>query len=110
MEVNPQNTAKNDTKFKPGNPGKPKGTLNHLTKTVKETVLAVFNELQNDPKSDLKAFAEKYPRDFYQIAAKLIPTDIKADVTTTLQLEQITGMKFNDGTTIRPEPEATGSL
>jgi len=80
MALDPQNTAKTDTRFKPGNPGKPKGTLNHLTKTVKETVLAVFNELQNDPKNDLKHFAEKYPRDFYQIAAKLIPTEITGSV------------------------------
>lgn len=63
-----------------------------LTKTVKETVLSVFTELQGDEKHNLKAFAEKYPRDFYQIAAKLIPTDIKADVKHTgkviLQIER----------------------
>lgn len=80
-----QNTQENAKKvigvpFKKGNPGKPKGTVNHLTKTVKETVLAVFQELQGDPKNNLKAFAEKYPRDFYNIAAKLIPQDLKATV------------------------------
>ena len=98
MEENPQNTAKSDevfvpikdTKFKPGNKGKPLGTQNKLTRTVKETVLAVFNELQNNPKHSLKSFAEKNPRDFYQIAAKLIPTEITADVKTTV--ERITGM------------------
>ena len=91
MENNPQNTAKSgDTKFKPGNKGKPPGTLNKLTKTVKETVLAVFNELQGEEKNSLKAFAVKNPRDFYQIAAKLIPTEISADVKMTV--DQITGM------------------
>jgi hypothetical protein len=80
MAENSKNTTKNDTKFKPGNPGKPKGATNHLTRTVKETVLAVFNELQGDPKNNLKAFAVKYPRDFYNIAAKLIPNEVKADV------------------------------
>jgi len=74
----PQNTVKTGNKgqFKPGNPGKPPGTQNHLTKTVKETVLAVFTELQTDPKTSLKSFAEKFPRDFYAIAAKLIPTEL----------------------------------
>lgn len=70
--------------FKPGNPGKPPGTANHLTKTVKETVLAVFNEIQDDPKVKLLQFAKDYPRDFYAIAAKLIPTEITGSVKQTI--------------------------
>lgn len=80
--------------FEKGNSGRPPGTQNKLTKTVKETVLAVFNDLQDDPKNNLTAFAVKYPRDFYNIAAKLIPTDIKADVNHVLQLDQIVGMEI----------------
>lgn len=67
-------------KFKPGNPGRPAGSKNHLTKTVKQAVLDVFNKIQDDPKANLEAFALKYPRDFYQIAAKLIPTEFDAKV------------------------------
>lgn len=74
------------TRFKAGNPGKPKGAQNHLTKTVKETVLAVFNTLQDDPKHNLAAFAKKYPREFYAIAAKLIPMEISAQVKGTLNV------------------------
>lgn len=59
-----------------GTPGKQPGTQNHLTKTIKATVLAVFNELQDDPKNSLKSFAQKYPRDFYAIAARLIPLEV----------------------------------
>lgn len=83
-DVDPKKTGEigNDTRFKQGNPGKPLGATNKLTKTVKETVLAVFNELQDDPKNSLLAFAQKHPRDFYNIAAKLIPTDIKATIET----------------------------
>ena len=66
--------------FKPGNPGKPKGATNHLTRTVKEAVLEAFNNLQEDEHHNLDAFAKKYPRDFYNIAAKLIPTEIQAKV------------------------------
>jgi len=60
--------------------GKVKGTPNKITKTVKETVLAVFNDLQSDPKNNLLEFGKKYPREFYQIAAKLIPTELNAKV------------------------------
>jgi hypothetical protein len=60
--------------------GKVKGTPNKITRTVKETVLAVFNDLQSDPKNNLLEFGKKYPRDFYQIAAKLIPTELNAKV------------------------------
>lgn len=65
--------------------GRQKGVQNHLTKTVKETVLEVFNKLQDDPKANLEQFAKKYPREFYQIAAKLIPTEITGNVKTTLR-------------------------
>ena len=69
-------------KFAKGNPGKPKGALNKVTKTVKETVLAVFNELQEKPdgKSDLESWARTKPGDFYNVAAKLIPTELNAKV------------------------------
>lgn len=65
--------------------GRQKGVQNHLTKTVKETVLEVFNKLQDDPKSNLEQFAKKHPRDFYQIAAKLIPTELTGNIKTTLR-------------------------
>lgn len=57
-----------------------------LNKTVKETVLAVFNEIQTDPKIKLEAFAKKYPRDFYAIAAKLIPTEVSAKIDNKIIL------------------------
>lgn len=62
-----------------------------LNKTVKETVLAVFNDLQNDPKNKLSAFAEKYPRDFYAIAAKLIPTEISGKIDNEIKLTIVRG-------------------
>ena len=67
--------------FAKGNPGKPKGAVSHLTRTVKEVVLKTFNDLQDDEKNNLLAFAQKFPRDFYNIAAKLIPTELSATVT-----------------------------
>ena len=91
--------AVSSTSFKKGNPGKPKGAINVPMKTVKETVLAVFNSLQDDPKYNLQKFAEAYPRDFYTIAAKLIPTEVKGDVQITAQ---IIGMQIvNDSNTAK---------
>lgn len=76
--------------FAKGNPGKKPGTQNKFTVTVKETVLAVFNDIQGDRKVNLKTFARKYPRDFYQIAAKLIPTELTGTV------KQIIKVKISD--------------
>ena len=63
--------------FKKGEGGRPKGVPNKLTKTVKETVLAAFNELQEDPLTNIVAWGKDNPTAFYQIAAKLIPTEVQ---------------------------------
>lgn len=77
-------------KGKSGNEvGRPKGSENEMTKkmkTVKETVLNVFNKLQDDPETDLLKFAHDFPRDFHAIAAKLIPTEIAGQIEITKPL------------------------
>lgn len=70
-------------KFEKGNPGKPKGAVNKAMKTVKETVLNVFNKLQEDPEVNLEAWAKSSPDEFYKIASKLIPTEVTAAVEHT---------------------------
>ncbi len=59
-----------------------------LNKTVKETVLAVFNDLQKDPKNKLIAWAKTEPTEFYKIAAKLIPTEITGTVKTVITVTE----------------------
>lgn len=56
--------------------GRTKGTPNKLTKTVRETVLKVFNDLQEDHKANLLTWAKQNPKDFYLIASKLIPNEL----------------------------------
>lgn len=90
--------------FTEGNAGRPKGAQGKLTRTVKETVLAVFNELQYDPKNNLIAFAKKYPRDFYNISAKLIPTEVQATVEATINWHETKKYVAPNGTI----PEADG--
>jgi hypothetical protein len=67
-------------KPRPENAGRKEGSVNKLTKTVKERVLEVFNELQEDSEANLLSWAKTEPTEFYKIAAKLIPADINAKV------------------------------
>lgn len=67
--------------------GRPKGCENELTKkmkTVKETVLNAFNELQADPQANIIAWAKENTSEFYTIAAKLIPTEISGTIDTKI--------------------------
>ena len=99
--------------FKPGQSGNPAGriagTPNALTKSIKDTVLEVFTELQNDPETSLLGFARKYPRDFMIVAAKLIPTNIKAEMTVPDGIRVI----FNKDADCKPlgtDPEGNTSI
>lgn len=68
-------------KFEKGHKGyKPKGATNKITRTVKELVLEVFNKIQEHPTANLESFAESNPKDFYIIAAKLIPAEVNAHI------------------------------
>lgn len=66
--------------FEKGNPGRPLGTPNKITKTIREVVLETFNKLQDNPKANLLTWAEAEPTEFYKIASKLIPMEIHATV------------------------------
>lgn len=65
---------------KPIGSGRQLGSPNALTKTVKERVLDVFNELQGTSEHNLFEWAKTETTEFYKIAAKLIPADINAKV------------------------------
>jgi hypothetical protein len=71
---------------RPVKAGRTKGTPNKLTRTVKECVLEAFNKLQEHPTSNILAWAEKNPKDFYQVAAKLIPTELNGQVDTVIKV------------------------
>lgn len=75
--------------FKKGNPGKPKGATNLITRTVKELVLDVFNKIQAHPTANLVSFAESNPKDFYIIAAKLIPTELNAHLNEKVIIVEV---------------------
>lgn len=81
--------------FKKGKPktgGKVKGTPNKLTqqmRSVKEVVLNAFNEMQQDPKANILAWGKQNPKDFYTIAAKLIPTELNAKVEGDIKMRDL---------------------
>lgn len=85
--------------FEPGNPGKPKGAVTKTNKLVKDFVAEVFETLQNSDeakqkKADLLGWAQDNPKDFYTIAAKLIP--LQMDIAGKVVHEHITGMRIYD--------------
>lgn len=63
--------------------GRLPGSQNKFTLSVKETVLKVFQELQEDQEhpASLKKFAIKNPVEFYKISARLIPTEVNATIS-----------------------------
>lgn len=66
--------------FEKGNKAATNRGPNKVTRTVKETVLEVFDRLQLHDTANLETWGEQNPTEFYKIAAKLIPTEIKGEV------------------------------
>ena len=62
--------------------GRPKGTPNKITRTIREAFEHAFKILQDDNKAKLEVWGQANPSLFYQLAARLIPTEINANVTT----------------------------
>lgn len=58
--------------------GKELGTPNKLTKTVRDLIENTFNEMNQDPTKpySLIEWGKQNPKDFYLIAAKLIPIQV----------------------------------
>lgn len=61
--------------------GREKGTPNKVTKSVREAFQMVFTKLQEDEKQDysLVKWAQDNPKDFYNLASKLIPLQITGE-------------------------------
>lgn len=91
----PKNAKNASDKKTPRGPGQ-------FTKTVKEAVLAAFNDLQKDPSVNIIAWGKGNPTEFYKIAAKLIPTEVTGAGGTPLLAPII---KLNGSTDNKPEPE-----
>lgn len=81
--------ASNSGTFQDGRKGngRPKGSPNKITRTVRETVLAAFQELQEDPKVKITEWAKREPTEFYKIASRLIPTEVVGNLKNTFTIQ-----------------------
>lgn len=62
--------------------GRPKGAVNKTTASVKAALEEAFNGMGGVP--SLMAWAEKEPAEFYKLWVKMLPTEVKADVSMTV--------------------------
>ena len=69
-----------ETMRKPPNAGKgrPKGARNKVTRALKESLLATFEEIGG--LEAMATWARKNQTEFYKICARLIPTEVNASV------------------------------
>ena len=77
--------------------GRPKGTVNKLTQTVKQAFEDAFAALQKHPNANLITWGSTHPTQFYALSQKLIPTKIEAAVEDVTKRNV---MKLPDGTEI----------
>lgn len=59
--------------------GRPKGASNKSTKAVKEALQEAFEGLGGVP--SLVEWAKSEPTEFYKLWSKIMPTEVKAEVT-----------------------------
>jgi len=67
--------------------GRPAGSKNKMTATVKENIVAVFNKLEGT--AGMARWATNNPDAFYRLYGQLAPKEIIADVHADLTIQLI---------------------
>jgi len=80
-------TGREATQFKVGNPGKPRGLKNKRTVAVAEALQAAFDGLGGV--EALIKYAKSDTEGFYKLWVKMLPQQVKADVTLNAPLIEI---------------------
>ena len=80
--------------------GRQKGTPNRTTASIKAAFVEAFEKLGGV--DALVAWGNENPTDFYKLAARLIPTEVKADIEGGLQ---VIVQRFADDGEACSEPE-----
>ena len=91
------------------NIGRPKGSPNKVTASIKEAYEKTFHALQTkqNDRHSLTNWAKKNETEFYKLATKLIPSEINAKVENTItQIEIIR----REGTYIPPPDTIDGEI
>ena len=71
--------------FKPGNAGRPKGAVNHLTRDVREMISGALDDAGG--RKYLAARAKDTPQAFLALLGKVVPKEIHAIVDVTVNLD-----------------------
>lgn len=82
--------------------GRPKGAVNKSTKAVKEALQEAFEGIGGSAR--LMEWANEQPTEFYKLWAKMLPAEVKAEVTNIgdapvgkIQIEVISANSSNPG-------------
>jgi hypothetical protein len=98
-------------KFGQGQPtnlgGRHKGVPNKINREFKELLQQTMMELQEDKRANLLTWAKENTTEFYKIASKLIPTEMKNDVTLT---DNTIKVIYEDSSTQEATQEPRGNI
>ncbi len=72
--------ARKDTQFKKGNPGRPKGSKNAITKAYLDAITADFYK---HGKSVIERVRERQPDVYLRLVAQLVPKDVVLETQFT---------------------------
>lgn len=81
---------KNTGQFGKGNPGKPKGATNHMTRELKEMILAALDGAGGV--DYLQEQADKNPNAFLSLVGKVLPMTVKHSGDVGLSITVATGI------------------
>jgi hypothetical protein len=75
-------------------PGRPKGLPNKSTVAVKQALQMAFEGVGGVPA--LTEWARENQGEFYKLYAKLLPTEVKADVNVSITLEALISQSYRE--------------
>lgn len=75
--------------------GRPKGTVNKVTQSVRDAFKAAFDELQEVPGARLGDWAKENPTEFYKLSGKLIPAKVESEGSMVVTV--VTGVPEQGG-------------
>lgn len=74
--------------------GRPKGSQNKATVAVKDALHAAFDKIGGAEK--LAVWASDNPTEFYKLWAKMLPTDVNANLNGSVSVIQLVGVRPGD--------------
>ncbi len=72
----------------PGSGGRPKGSRNRTPSTVADGILQAWDELGGA--AHLASWGRDHPTEFYALLAKLLPKDVRQELTATTDYRSYT--------------------